>query len=301
MHHLARLRVSRAGPQRGVARAGVAAGLALACLLVAAPAAAGQDAKIAQKALKVATKDALKVLKGEMSAAQSVLTAQIKVFDIGLKNDNYSAASLIDLGEALDSFQGGLVQDISDARASVAVAKSDALNVLFAAEGGFGPYPDGFSYADGGTLDAFAGQIDKLLAKSHGTLRKKLGKSRKLAAKAGIGFTFHLSAPSWISWDSNSGTSGIVPALTIDVMLAASAFDTQGDGSVVVAGTATFLPANPDITLFPAGSAGSLQDTPSLLSNRWLSVFQSVDEQSYLVQVQQGGVGGVVAQNLGVR
>ncbi len=300
MQHQTRRRVSRTCADH-VVRVGVAIGLTLACLLVAAPGAAGQDEKTAQKALKLATKDALKALKGSLSAAQTVAFAQIKLFDNDLKNDSYNSASLTQLGDALNDFQTEVVDEVSDARLAVAQVKRDELVALFAADGGLGPYPDGFSYGDGGTLDGFARQIDKLLAKSLVVLTKKLGKSRKLAAKAGIGFTFQLGTPTWTTWDSNTSTSGLVPGMTIDVALAASFLDSTNDATVVVSGTGGATLGAPEVSLVPAGGGVTLDDTPLLADARWISSFTSVEEKSYRVRMQQGGTGGHVAANIGVR
>jgi len=217
--------------------------LALASFLaMTSPAPAQLTEPQAEKALKSWMNDVLKDVRAGLKSEKAQVLVEVKIFEVEIKNDNYSIGVVEDLYHALQDFQEDVGTRVQLAGNEVSNVASQVLAGLAAGQGALdGIYPPGFYPGDGGTIDRFIAKVLEAQAKTVAAVARKLAKLPKLVERrANVGLTIALApwaSPHVFNWSENGGTGFFLAlAPTIDTFVAASHLGTAGDGVVFVGG-----------------------------------------------------------------
>jgi hypothetical protein len=297
-----RARVGRPG------RAGAVTGrLALALLLVAAPAAGATPEQLAAKQLAAGEKAARATFRAALAAAQIQIRAAIANVERSLPTAATPAAPGDAIFTALVSFQDTIFAARSEAAAAQAEAAQEALASLGVELHGI--YPEAFYPGDGTARASFAAALAKDADRAYAKTRKRLAALAERFEAAGFALTFHLRPP--LAVDSRLWNETIVnsnPSLppTIDLALSFGDLVALGDAQIRLAGTGSDFPpeigAVAVVALGQPDSAVVVNDSALPEDGRWRSSFseQPFREAVYILGAMQATVPGDDV-SLGVR
>lgn len=300
------------GAVRVTSRNALAAIAAVVSILGAGVSASAQlTAKQAQRQLAAASREGLATFKQQLKASRAEIEANIDAFEVVLGGTPQPL-------NALDLFD-----DLAALQDEVALATSTALFAGFigAAQGlfdlrGGGPslagiFPSGFYPGDGGTVDRHIVSVHVQVDRFYAQLAKRLGRTKKLAERAGIGLTITLArSTSFIgaTWsDVGAFLSTGDRGLTLDTLVAASRLANAGDGLLAIGGQAD--DAYGSVTVRIRGNDGTdLTDTiaPDASTERFACnslvdfSMTALPEGSFFVTAQQG-TGPLQENVIGVR
>ena len=222
---------------RPISRIAVVAGVAAAALLAPRAVAHDEDDKAAEKKLRTGQAEVLAAFKSSLAADVRAFTADVVALEKSAAADGPAAAQALFV--ALVALQTDVTAHVKTAATGQATAAKDALAAH--APETEGAYPSALYPGDGTSTAAFENSVDSLLAKTYAGLRKRLAKTAQRIERAGTRVNFRVAPPRRPVrvWSSQIVDFLVLPAPTIDVVLAFSTAAAAGDGKLRVAGQAT--------------------------------------------------------------
>ncbi len=254
---------------------------------------ATDSAQVAVKALLAAQDQALSAFKKATDTEADAVRTLIKGTEQGLAFGADGPAAVGDLFDELSAFQALMQTHIEDACKAQADAAKEALAALAPATEG--QYPAAFYPGDGTPTDKFERGIDEYAAKTYSKLHERLEKTVKKFEAKGVHVALRLDPPRRHRFEWNSQTTDfyVIPAASIDLVVASSVEGIAGDGKLRVAGAAGV--ANPFFTSVSIDAVqlapNTKQQTVVPANNRYIADFQgaSFDEGTWLIGVSYPG------------
>jgi len=277
-----------------VRRALVFAAFVATTLVAAAPHARADADKAAEKQLRAAQAKAFATFKSSLGVDVKAFAADVAALEtkVALSSDGPTASQ--SLFDALVTLQTNVTAQATTAATAQATAAKDLLAALAPATEG--AYPAALYPGDGTPTAAFESAVDTLLAKTYAALRKRIATTVRRIERKGTHVNFRLAPPRRPArvWSSKIVDFTILPAPTIDVIVAFSTAAAAGDGKLRVAGQAAHvdspaIPIDSDVSATAVfdGRSADQKVTPS--NGRYAIDFANADfvEGVWLVLASQ--------------
>ncbi len=214
---------------------------ALSLLVFADTASAGISAAKANKRMKAARKARVNQVKNGAEVAMEELSLAVRQLEIDVEQGQYSTIKLQAFVQAYSDAQSTIQELV---RAAGTDFLQDAATILVEFTDNIdhdADLPRNLRSTSGGTLDTLPGDLLAALDPLYAKLRKRLAKTAKIMADAGIGFAFRVGRPmspltGTVDSDIGPLTEGIADLLGVDGVFATSQLGSDDDGVAILSG-----------------------------------------------------------------
>lgn len=287
-------------------RTSVVASVAFLLALGAATSAQISEAQ-AVSALKSACKTKLTEVKAGLKGTQAGLDGALDAFEASVKAEGATLEDLDALFATLKDFQSEVAATVAERCLELDIAACEQLGLLQGEGDLQGHYPRDFHPQGDGALETFRAGVEKAVAKAYVAANKRLSKTLKLLAGTSGLLVNALLAPPLRPRDNAPGPDVLVQPVTlpagIDVVLAASFEDADGDGLLIIGGSADLELGDVTVAWWEAEGLGPAAGVaePSGLDGFAYATTADLSEGVYTLWATQGTGGASVTASIGIR